>query len=299
MKPRDVAELLLLAAIWGASFLFMRLAVAAFGPVVLADVRVTVAGLLLLPVAWAGGHVPAMRRHWRPLLIAGVASSALPFVAFSYAALQLGAGIMSVLNATTPLFAALIGWRFLGERLDGWRIAGLLIGLGGVALLVADKLRVGGPPLALAACLGATACYAGVSAYVQQQLAQVPPLGIAAGTQLGAATALLAPAVALWPAQPPGPLPWLAALGLAALCSALAYVLYFRLLQRVGSSRATAVTFLIPAFGILWGAVFLQERLTPAMLAAGAVIVLGTMLATGYWRPLRAPKRLEGASDRS
>ena len=107
MKPRDVAELLLLAAIWGASFLFMRLAVAAFGPVVLADVRVTVAGLLLLPVAWAGGHVPAMRRHWRPLLIAGVASSALPFVAFSYAALQLGAGIMSVLNATTPLFAAL------------------------------------------------------------------------------------------------------------------------------------------------------------------------------------------------
>lgn len=296
MKPRDVAELLVLAAIWGASFLFMRWAVPAFGPIALADVRVTGAGLLLLPLAWAGGHGAAMRRHLRPLFIAGVASSALPFIAFSYAALHLGAGIMSVLNATTPLFAALIAWRFLGERLDGWRIAGLLVGLGGVALLVADKLRLGGTPLALVACLGATACYAGVSAYAQQRLATVPPLGIAAGTQLGAAAALLAPAAAVWPAQPPGALPWAAALGLAALCSALAYVLYFRLLQRVGSSRATAVTFLIPAFGILWGALFLGERLTPAMLAAGLVIVLGTMLATGYWRPFgRQPAQADAA----
>ncbi|MBI5333138.1 MAG: DMT family transporter [Burkholderiales bacterium] len=289
MKPRDLAELLLLAAIWGASFLFMRLAVPAFGPIALADVRVTGAALLLLPLALAGGHARAMRGHAGPLLVAGVFSSALPFIAFSQAALHLGAGLMSVLNATTPLFAALIAWRFLGERLDGWRIAGLLIGLAGVALLVADRLRLDGSAPALAACLGATACYAGVSAYAQQRLADVPPLGIAAGTQLGAAAALLAPAAVAWPAQLPGALPWAAALGLAALCSALAYVLYFRLLQRVGSSRATAVTFLIPAFGILWGAVFLGERLTPTMLAAGAVIVVGTMLATGYWRPAGGP----------
>lgn len=298
MKPRDIVELLLLAAIWGASFLFMRLAVPAFGPTALADVRVTGAGLLLAPLALAGGHGGAMRRHMGPLFIAGVASSALPFVAFSHAALHLGAGVLSVLNATTPLFAALIAWRFLGERLDGWRIAGLLIGLAGVALLVADKLRLGSAPLALAACLGATACYAGVSAYVQQRLAAVPPLGIAAGTQLGAAAALAAPAALLWPPAPPGALSWAAALALAALCSAVAYVLYFRLLQRVGSSRATAVTFLIPAFGILWGVVFLGERVTASMLGAGIVIVLGTMLATGYWRPFSRPLQDGPAADR-
>lgn len=297
MKPRDAAELLLLAAIWGASFLFMRLAVPAFGPIALADVRVTGAALLLLPVALAGGHGRAMRSHMGSLFIAGVFSSALPFVAFSHAALHLGAGLMSVLNAATPLFAALIAWRFLGERLDGWRIAGLLVGLAGVALLVADKLRLGGTPLALAACLAATACYAAVSAYAQQRLAGVPPLGIAAGTQLGAAAALLAPAVGAWPAAAPAPLPWAAALGLSLLCSALAYVLYFRLLQRVGSSRATAVTFLIPAFGILWGAVFLGEPVTPTMLVAGGVVVLGTMLATGYWRPFGPPAQRAATVD--
>lgn len=297
MKSRDAVDLLLLAAIWGISFIFARVAAPAFGPVALAALRVGGAAALLVPLALASGQAGAMRRHAWPLAVSALLSSALPFLAFNYAALSLEASLLSILNATTPLFSAVIVWAWLGESLSATRVAGLGLGFAGVCWLALDRAGIGhaagtvgtaGAGWAVLASLFATLCYALAASYTKKRLAGAPPLAIAAGTLLLATLMLAGPAWQARPAQAPGLLPWLAALGLAGLCTGVAYVLYFRLLQRVGPSNATAVTFLIPAFGVFWGHLLLDEPVTLPMLACGAVIVLGTTLATGYWQPGRS-----------
>jgi len=295
MKGRDLADLLALAALWGASFLFMRMGAAEFGPLALVFVRVAGASLLLLPLLWWQGHGAALHRHWRPLLVVGLANSALPFTLYALAALVLSTGLMAIFNATAPLWAALVAWVWLHDRPGASRSLGMLVGFAGVAGLSigkadwrADASGIS-PALGIAACVAATALYGFGANYTKKAVAAVPSLAVAAGSQL-AATLLLAPlALAAWPATPPSARAWGAALLLALLCTGLAYILYFRLIARLGAAGAISVTFLIPAFATLWGYLVLREAPSAEMLAGCAVILLGTALATGLLRlPARA-----------
>jgi drug/metabolite transporter (DMT)-like permease len=290
MTRRDLVDLLLLGAIWGASFLFMRLGAAEFGPVALAFVRVAGAAALLVPLMLLRRQGAAWRTHGAAIAGVGVVNSALPFVLYAVAALALTTALMSVFNATVSIWAALIAWLWLKERLDPLRWLGLAIGVVGVVGLSWGKadFRPGehgvSAAAGVAACLAATWLY-GLGANVSRRRLQgVPPLAVAAGSQAAAALALAVPGLWLWPAKPPGATAWAAALALSLLCTGLAYILYFRLLARTSAASATSVTFLIPPFALLWGYVALGEVPTGAMLAGCAVILLGTALATGLLR---------------
>lgn len=289
MKAFDIGELVLLAALWGASFLFMRLGVHEFGPLVLAAVRVGLASVLLIPLLAARGQLGMLREHWKGLLLVGALNSAIPFVLFSFAALSITAGLSSIVNATTPLWTAVVAFVWLRQGLTGWRMLGLVIGFAGVAFLAWDKAsfkpgadHAGNAGLwAMLACLGATLCYGLAANATKRYLTGASPLAVATGSQFAAALLLAVPAASLWPAQMPGALAWSSALGLAVLCTAVAYILYFRLMSRVGPTNAVSVTFLIPLFAILWGALFLQEAVTAQMVAGGAIVLVGIALALG------------------
>jgi drug/metabolite transporter (DMT)-like permease len=287
---RDLGELLLLGALWGASFLFMRLGAVDFGPLALVFVRVAGAAVMLVPLLLMRGEAAALRRHWRAIAVVGLLNSALPFVFFSAAALVLSAALMSVFNATAPIWGALVARLWLGDKLGRSRALGLAIGVAGVAGLTwgkADfKPGVHGisPALGIAACVAAAMLY-GVAANVSRRhLAGVPPMAVAAGSQLAAAVCLALPAAWAWPATLPGATAWFAAAALAVACTGAAYVLYFRLIAHAGAANAISVTFLIPAFAMFWGWLFLAEQPTAGMLAGCAVILLGTALATGALR---------------
>jgi drug/metabolite transporter (DMT)-like permease len=283
MGPRDITELVSLSMLWGGSFLLMRMGAAEFGPVVLAALRLIGASLLLLPLLLWRGQWPALRQHWRPIFWVGVTNSALPFVCFAYAALSISAGLMAIFNAATPLFAAVIAWWWLKDKLTPLRIAGLVIGFIGVAWLAWDKasFKPGGSGWAVLACLVASLLYGFSANYTKRRLSGVAPLAVAAGSQVGGSLFLCIPAMLLWPSQPPSSTAWLMAAALAFACTGLAYLMFFRLIANVGPSNAVTVTFLVPLFAVLWGKVFLGEVLTPAMGIGCLVILLGTGLTTG------------------
>ncbi|GAB3388099.1 DMT family transporter [Massilia agri] len=289
MKKIDIATLLALAGLWGASYLFMRISAGEFGALTLAGARAAGAATLLLPLLAARreGGVMAMRRHWRPILLVGISNSALPFVLFAVAAQSINASLSAIFNAATPLYAAIIGLLWLGEGIGRKRAAGLALGFAGVAWLAWDSagLKEGSGAAAtgwaVLACVSATVLYAFSAHYSKRYLAHVPPLAVATGSQLASAAVLAVPALVLAPARLPSVPAWLALLGLSAACTALAYVLFFRLIARVGAARTMAVPFLVPAFGVLWGASFLDEVLDGKVLSACGLIMLGTALATG------------------
>ena len=293
MRTRDLTDLLLLAALWGASFLFMRIAAPAFGPIALVEVRVVVAALFLGALLALRGQLRALRGRPAHLAVLGVLNSALPFVLLNYAVLHVTAGFAAILNATTPLWTALIGWLWLRNAIRPLQWLGLAIGLAGVVVLVWGKASFTpsatqvGTTLALAAALVATCAYGLSAHYTRRYLDGVPALVVATGSQLSAAVVLLLPALVTWPATPPSALAWTSAAVLGVACTGLAYLLYFRLLTRIGAVGASAVTFLIPAFASGWGALFLDEAVTLQMIAGGGVILAGTALVLGLW-PRRA-----------
>ena len=292
MRASDLVELFLLAALWGASFLFMRLGAAQFGPIALVFLRVAGASLLLLPLLAARGQVGALRAHWRAIAAVGVVNSALPFLLFALAALALTTALMSVFNATVAIWGALIAWLWLGEKLTAARWLGLVIGVAGVVGLSWDKADFKPGEHGVSAAMGTAACIAAAVLYglagnlSRRHLQGVPPLAVAAGSQLAATAALAVPALWAWPEVSPSATAWAATAALAFACTGLAYVLYFRLMAHAGAANAMSVTFLIPGFALLWGWVFLGEVPTLGMLAGCAVILLGTALATGL---LKAP----------
>ena len=282
-----VVEFLLLAAIWGASFLFMRIGAVEFGAVPTAAVRVAIAAAFLLPLLLSRGQGPQLRQHWKPVFAIGVINSAVPFALISFALLSITTGLSAVLNATAPLFGAVIAWIWLKDRLTAIRVLGLAVGFCGVALLAWDKASfkpdAGGhaPGWAVLACLGACISYGIAATAAKRYLGGLPALVAATGSQMGAALSLALPALWLWPARMPGLHAWLAVLALGVVCTGIAYVLYFRLIERVGPPRALAVTFVIPVFALLYGALFLDESVTGWMLLCAVVIVAGTSLSTG------------------
>lgn len=285
MKSQDLVELVLLAALWGASFLFMRISAPEFGAVALVAVRVALAALALLPLLWWRDLGPTLRKHWWPIAVVGVINSAFPFLLFTYAALSINAGLSSVFNATAPLWGALIAWLWLSEKPGGSRMLGLAIGFAGVSWLAWDKasFKPGAQStgLAVLACIAATLCYGIGANYTRRKLQGVSPLAVATGSQIAAALVVAIPAWWWWPAAMPSASSWLSVAVLGVVCTGVAYLLYFRLIAHVGPAKAISVTFLIPLFGVLWGGLFLDETITPVMLGAGLVILAGTALASG------------------
>ena len=281
-----VPEFVLLALLWGSSFLFMREGAYAFGPAPTAWVRVTFAAFMLTPVLiWRGG-VPVLRQHWRTTLSSGLLNAGIPFACYAYALMHISTGLSSILNATTPLFGAFIAWVWLGDKLNASRALGLALGFAGVVILALDvpggiSFKAGGAGLAVVACLLATFCYGIAGSVTKRYLQQVPSLVTTTGSLWGASIGLAIPALLTWPTESPPPHAW-AALAIAGLlCTALAYVLYFRLMLRTGPARAMTVTYLIPVFANLFGVMFLDEVITHWMMGGGVVIVLGTALASG------------------
>jgi drug/metabolite transporter (DMT)-like permease len=290
MKKIDLAVLLLLGALWGGSFLFMRMGAGAFGALPLAGLRAIGAALCFLPLLASRRHLAEWREHLWPIAVVGLTNSALPFVLFTFATRTLPAGLASIIDGMTPMFAALLGWLWLGQRLDAWRGAGLVVGFAGVVWLAEGSLALGpGAGLALLAGVAATVLYGYAVHYTRLRLGGVTPLVVTVGSHMVAALLLLPTTLLAWPAQSPPLQAWLAAAGLAVLCTALAYVLFFWVLARVGAQRIMVIPYLIPAFGVLWGALLLGEPVSPRMLGGCAVILLGTALTTGLVRARRAP----------
>src|SRR5574341_1817344 len=275
MKQGDTARLVLLAAIWGASFLFMRIAAPALGPIVTAELRTLIAGIALAGWFAASAYDPEYRRWARHYVIVGVIGSAVPFLLWAYAALSLTAGLLAVLNATAPMWGALCSAALLRERLSARRIAGLIVGVVGVALVTRPE---GGSQLhyaAIAATLLATFCYGLSATYLKRWASGVPSRGMAAGSQL-AAGILLIPFIPLWPTTgAPSAAVAASILALGLVCGPIAFLLYFRLIADLGPTRALTVTYLIPVFGVLWGALVLGESVSLPTLAGAALVLAG------------------------
>jgi drug/metabolite transporter (DMT)-like permease len=284
---RWLIDLVLLGALWGASFLFMRVGAAEFGALPTAAVRVFVAALFLLPIALWRGHGPTLLRQWKPIFGIGIFNSGLPFALFCFALLTITAGLGAVLNATAPMFGALVAWAWFSERPRGLRVLGLVVGFAGVAMLAGKTVGFrsgteGHAALwAVLACLAACLCYGIAASATRRWLGGVAPLAAAAGSQVGASVFLALPAFWLWPAQWPSLRAWWALLVLGVLCTGVAYILYFRLIEAAGPARALTVTFLVPVFAVFYGVVFLDEHITAWMLVCAAVIVCGVALSTG------------------
>ncbi|MCC8394315.1 DMT family transporter [Paraburkholderia sp. MMS20-SJTR3] len=298
MNPKNLLQLLILAALWGASFLFIRVGVSDFGVAPLMALRVGIGALFLAVVLIARRPLrqsaALLRSRALPLLVVGILNSAAPFCLFAYAELTLSAGATSVINASAPLWGALVAFLWLRDKLSALRTLGLAVGFLGVLMLVWDQISApagsAAAPLTIAlaagAALAATLLYGIAANYTKRYLTGVDALTVATGTMLGATLVLLPLAVIYWPAAPISPRAWGAVIALGVACTGVAYMLFFHLIAVAGPARAIAVTFVIPIFGILWGALFLGEAISPGMLAGCAVILLGTALATGVVKRL-------------
>ncbi|MBL0421016.1 EamA family transporter [Ramlibacter sp. AW1] len=276
------AEFLMLAALWGASFLFARLAVADFGPLPTAAMRCAIGAAMLLPVVVVRGQVAELRRHGWVAGWIGVLNAGIPFVLFTFAVQYIDTGVTSLLNATVPLFGAMVAWVWLKDRPNGSRVLGLALGFSGMALLALRTGMGSASGWALAAGLLGCFCYALAGSATRVHLTGVPAMVTAAASLVGATLVLAIPAWWLAPAHWPSASSWLAVLGLGVLCTGLAYALFFRIIDRIGPARALTVTYIVPVFAVTYGALFLGERLTSWMLGAGALVLIGTALSSGF-----------------
>jgi len=275
---RIALELTLLGAIWGGSFLFMRVAAADFGPLPLVELRLALGGLILTPFLWRA------RAQFTPALwlrIAGIAAlnSLIPFMLYAWAAERAPAGIGAITNAMTVMFTALVAFLLYGERIGATRLAGLLAGFVGVAVLASGK--VAGESVWPAALAGTTAslCYGFGLNLVRRHLTGYPPGALAAAALVNGAVLLSPLAIYSWPHHPIGLASWLSAVLLGVLCTGIAFVFYYRLVARIGAARTSVMTYLIPLFGVIWAWLILGEPLTVTMAAAGALILGGVALS--------------------
>jgi drug/metabolite transporter (DMT)-like permease len=269
---------LVLGAIWGGSFLFMRVAAKDFGAFALVEVRLGLGALILSPFLFRvrSQLTPSL---WLRLLGIGIINSALPFVLFAWAAQRAPAGVVAISNATVVMFTSVVAFLLYGEKISKRSALGLLAGFIGVAVLASGKTTGGSVlPAALAGTF-ASILYGFGGNFTRRYLGDLPPSAVAAGTVL-CATIFVAPlAAATWPTTPIPPLSWFCAIMLGALCTGLAYLLYYRLLYRIGAPRTSTVTYLVPLFGVIWAWVFIGEPLTLTMAVAGALILGGVAIS--------------------
>ena len=277
-----MAAFITLSALWGGSFIFIRVAVQDLGPIPLMAGRVSIAAVALGLVAVVLRRRLQLGKYWRGLLVLGSVNAAIPFSFIAAAELQLTASLASILNATVPMFAAVVSAIWLKDKLSGKQVTGLFLGLAGVAVLVGWSplplsLRT---ILSVAAMFTASLCYALGTVYARKNLASAPTFTLAIGQQASAALWLLVPAVWLTPTVTLSANALWALLGLGLLSTALAYLLYFYLLGRVGPTKTVSVTYLVPVFGVIWGATFLREPITAGMIAGLAIIAFSLVLVT-------------------
>jgi drug/metabolite transporter (DMT)-like permease len=291
----SLIRLIALSAIWGGSFLFMRIGVPILGPVVLIWSRLALAALFLSVVGVILRKRLEVREHWRHFVVLGLINSALPFLLFGTAARTLSASLLSILNATAPIWAAVIGAVWSKTPLTRKGAAGLFLGVIGVGVLVGfdpSVLHVGAYGAVAMSLLGAL--FYGVSSTYARTARQVDPFANAHGS-MWAATLLLTPAVPFFAhSAPVSPLLIVSVVALGVLCSGVAYLLYFRLIADIGPPSALTVTFLVPVFGVVWGHLFLHEPVGLATLAGAAIVIAGTALVTGFSLPALLAKRSTG-----
>lgn len=283
MSPRYVFELLLLAAIWGASFIFMRIGSPEFGPILLMALRTLTASLFLLPLVFFTKKTAAFKGIKTKILIVGLFNTAIPFVLFGYAILTLSGGLTSVLNATTPMFGAIVAYLWFRDKMSISASFGLLIGFVGVYLLMLDKVTLGQQNILVPtlAALSASLCY-GISAnYTKRYLTGISSTVLASGSQVAATLVLLPISLFFIPAEVPSNAAIISVLLLGVLCTGVAYIIFFHLIANLGPAKAISVTYLIPAFGLFWGSLFLDEVITSSMIIGCAFILTGVALATG------------------
>ena len=288
MQLKALSNLLLLSALWGGSFLFIRVAAPVLGPIALVDLRVLIAGLALLVYTIMTRSKLDLKTRWRHYLIIGIINYAIPFICISTAELHLTAGLAAILNATSPLFGAVIAALWIKEPLTLKKIIGLLLGIIGVAIVV------GWSPLpfslslllSIGASLLAASFYGIGSVYTRVYAKGFGPVSLATCSQLGAGLILI-PFTALAPAaQTPSWSVLLAVIALALFCTSLGYLLYFWLIENIGPTKALTVTFLVPIFGLLWGYLFLKEPIAISAFLGFGVILLGTSLVAGLKLPV-------------
>ena len=283
MRAEDLVRLFLLSALWGGSFLFMRIAAPVLGPIVVAESRVLIAGIALLLYACAAKRPMELRSRWRQYLIIGATNSAIPFALIAAAQLRLSASLAAILNATSPLFGTVIAGIWIKDPLTLRKIGGLILGIAGVILLVGWSPMDLSIELALSigASLMAAGFYGVASVYTKAKVAGAPSLGMAVGSQLGASLLLLPLIPIVPPFRPPSAGVLFCVLLLALGSTGLAYLLYFRLIVDVGPAKALTVTFLVPIFGVTWGALILGEQITFSGLIGCAIILAGTSFVLG------------------
>ena len=292
MNAASLARLFFLAAIWGASFLFMRVGVPAFGPVALIMFRVAIAASFLWLASQWLRHELQLAHRWRYFLILGILNSAFPFLLFAYAAQSLPASLLSILNATSPLFGAAIAALWLRTPLTPAVALGLAFGFAGVTVLVGQNTVLAGDTqwLALAAGLLAPASYSVASIYTRMHPGLATPFDNAHGSMWMASLAVLPLFLVAPVRQSPDAVDWTAVTLLGTVCTGAAYLLYFRLIDDVGPTRALSVTFLIPVFGVLWGALFLGEAVGWYTLVGGALVLMGIALTAGIFAVRGKPR---------
>jgi drug/metabolite transporter (DMT)-like permease len=275
MGPVEFVALIVLGALWGASFLLIRIGVADFGPVALVGVRLAIASAIVLAFTRGAGQTLPRVQDWRRWLVVGTINTALPFVLFSVAEMRITASLGSILNATTPFFAAVLGAVWLGQRLARGRLVGLVVGLVGVVLVVGWDVGLQTPDDYFAAGIGTVgaASYALGTLLVRRLFPHAGSTTLAAGQQTAAACLMVPLSAVAWPNVLPGADAWFAVVGLGVATTAIAYLIFFWLLARAGALAALSVTFIIPVFGVAWGATFLGEAFG-LMQAVGLLIIL-------------------------
>jgi drug/metabolite transporter (DMT)-like permease len=290
MRLRDLTELLLLSVLWGAAYLFMRAAVPAFGPAPMIALRMAIAAAVLLPLLVWRGNLAALWSHPKPLLVQAVVFTALPFLMLGFAAQHLTAGMMAVLNATAPLFAALLAHVNKTEPMGRWRTLGLVIGFAGVGLLTAGSasFKTAGGLTAVGLMLLASMMWAVGANYTRKHLAGMDTVALTAGGLALSALAVAPLAWATYPSTPPSPQAWAEVVFLGVGSSALGFLMYYRLLRRIGSVGAISVTFLNPVVALVAASLYLGEAITLQIVLGGVVVLVGTALGLRLWpRPAK------------
>jgi drug/metabolite transporter (DMT)-like permease len=289
----DLFLLVYLGAVWGAAFLFFRIASPEVGPVWTAELRVALAGFALLIFTRRSAFRTA-RRHFWPIVFVGATFSAIPFTLLAFATLSLPASLASVLMATTPLFTALVGAVWLRQRLTLLVGVGLALGFGAVVILVGGAPIHLGPStfLAFGAGLAASFSYAIAGTFVRRRLGEVPPLDLATGQLLAAAGLLLPVAAVSGPLVMPSPAAVGSLVTMAIISTAIAWPAFFRISRRSGATAASSATFIVPLFGMLWGGLVLGESIGPELVGGFALVAVSLVLVIQLPIPFAGRARL-------
>lgn len=279
MNRRDIFLLFILAALWGASFLFIRIAAPVLNPAPLVEIRVVLAGIALVIYALMSGQKFSGKAFWRPFLILGALNAAIPFTLVAFATLTITASLAAILNATTPLFTVLLSAVWLKEPLTAKKIVGSIGGIGGVLLIVGLNPVIDSTPalLAVGAALLAPFSYAVAGVYAKKVSLNASPLALAIGQQFAAGILLFPFAALTLPESLPSVSVVSAVLALALLSTAIGYLIFYQLIERIGATNTLSVTLLVPIFGMVWGAILLGEPISLIQIV-GLIIILASLI---------------------